>query len=269
MRGAPIREVQRLALISSPRSGNTWLRRMLAALFGLDERAAHAPSEVGWDELPPRSILQLHWPMTQSFTEDLRRHGFHVIVLTRHPLDVLISILHFAAYEPATSRWLGGAHGDESSIERAEPCSPEFLDYAHSLRARALLGVSDEWSTRADAVAVRYEDLVTDPIGELQRIVECERTIPVGTVEEAVQSVSFGGMQKESDNHHFWQGQPGLWRRLLTSDYAEVASIPYREQAMRHGYEFDGNPDLGREDAAREWAILSKANTNDSKSARG
>jgi hypothetical protein len=245
----------RFALVSSPRSGNTWLRRMLAALFGLQERAVHTPGELGWDGLPPRSILQLHWPADPAFVAQLEQHGFHVVVLVRHPLDTLISILHFATHEPQTTRWLDGAHGDERSILGAEPCSQRFVAYATGPRAGALVGVSGEWSQRHDVTLVRFEDLVNFPARELQRIVERPGVRPVISVEEAIETVSFARMRHEANNQHFWQGQPGLWRHLLPPEYAQAVSGPYRAHAARHRYELTPDPALTLDAARLEWAV--------------
>src|SRR5437762_2987502 len=46
----------RLAVISTPRSGNTWLRGLLASIFGLEERAALTPDDVDWSALPERCV---------------------------------------------------------------------------------------------------------------------------------------------------------------------------------------------------------------------
>ena len=145
----------RLAVVSTPRVGNMWLRRQLVALYGLEERSAHTPDEVEWDTLPEACALQLHWPRTRAFVRTLERHGFRVIVVCRHPLDVLISILHFAGHEPETARWLDGAHGDEQTIIGADPSSPAFRAYAGGKRARALIDVSPQWWKHA-LVSLRY-----------------------------------------------------------------------------------------------------------------
>src|SRR3712207_3137993 len=81
-------------IISSPRSGNTWLRGLLSWLFNLRERAAHTPDEIDWGGLPPRCVLQIHWNRVEPFVSRLDRHGFRVVVLARHPLDVLMSGLN-------------------------------------------------------------------------------------------------------------------------------------------------------------------------------
>lgn len=249
----------RVALVSSPRSGNTWLRRMLAPLFGLEERAVHVPGELGWHALPAHSVIQMHWPATPSFTAQLEGHGYHVVVLVRHPLDILISILHFAKHEPQTARWLNGAHGDERLILDTEPCSEQFVDYAIAPRARALIEISSKWSSRPGIIPVRFEDLVKCPAHELQRIVERSGMKPIASVDEVIETASFARLQSEANNQHIWQGRPGLWRKLLPPSYAQAVSEPYRIHAARHGYDLTPDPVLTLESARREWAAIARS----------
>jgi hypothetical protein len=87
----------------------------------------------------------MHWRRSPTFHQFLMERQFEVLVTVRHPLDVLISILHFAQYEPATRRWLDGEGGNETSLLGADPTSEAFLAYALSGRASALFEVSAEW----------------------------------------------------------------------------------------------------------------------------
>src|SRR5258707_11314411 len=59
----------RLALISTPRSGNTWARALLANLYDLVEIPVHRPDEIDWENLPKRCVIQLHWYHEESFIE--------------------------------------------------------------------------------------------------------------------------------------------------------------------------------------------------------
>src|SRR5262245_44560627 len=83
----------RIVVISTPRSGNTWLRHLLAKIYGSQELAVHNPADVDWAAIPVDCILQIHWRPTPEFLSLLERHGFRVVVLARHPFDVLLSIL--------------------------------------------------------------------------------------------------------------------------------------------------------------------------------
>ena len=220
----------RVAVVSSPRCGNMWLRRLLVAAYALEERSAHTPAEVDWDDLPERCALQLHWHRTAEFRRRLRRGRFRVVVLARHPLDVLLSILHFAPHEPATARWLDGEGGDESALAAADPASPAFLSYAVGPRARALLSITPEWWGHGDA-RVRYEALVDDPVEELGRVCDELGVPPVVEPARAVDVVSFERLRAEATNQHFWQGRPGLWKELVPTHAALEIAAAYPELA--------------------------------------
>jgi hypothetical protein len=252
--GRATRTRPRFAIVSSPRSANTWLRRLLIELCGLEERAVHTPRELDWDELPERCVLQLHWPRTPAFERLLATHGFHVCVLMRHPLDTLISILHFAGHEPATARWLDGAYGSERGLIGAEPCSQAFLDYCASPRARALIDISAQWWNRRTMARLRFEDLIARPETELRRILRRSGVQPMIEIREAIERQSFSRMREQQGVHeHFWQGEPGLWRRLLPSEYAVAAAAPFRGHARRYRYDLRPDPDLTLEAARQEW----------------
>lgn len=246
----------RFAIVSTPRSGNTWLRRLLAAFFALQELPVHTPTEVDWSQLPERCVVQLHWPRVGMFTELLAEHDLQVCVLIRHPLDTLISILHLAAHNPDTARWLDGAHGTEQAIINAEPCSRAFSDYAISKRARGLISVSPQWWNRDATARIRFEQLIRQPAVELERIAVNSGVAAAIPASEAVRSLPFLRMQREV-GPHFWQGEPGLWRRLLPSAYASVIAAPYRRHAQRYGYDLTPDPALTIEAAREEWRARS------------
>ena len=156
----------RLALVSTPRSGNTWLRNMLAGALELHEHATHRPSDVDWDALPERLILHIHWHRREEFVALLEQHGFRVVVICRHSLDVLLSLLTYVQHSPNTASWLDGLGGDERDLDGASPLDAGFVHYGTGPR-RALLEVGTQWWSAPDAVRARYEDLVDDPHAEL------------------------------------------------------------------------------------------------------
>src|SRR5450759_3186567 len=102
---------------------------MLSRALAMEEIAAHTPAELNWDCLPSSVIVQMHWRCSQEFEQLLLQHNMQPICIIRHPLDVLISILHFCAFEPDTHRWLAGVGGNESTIVHATPVDSAFLDY--------------------------------------------------------------------------------------------------------------------------------------------
>ena len=202
----------RVAILSTPRSGNTWVRRVLADLYDLAEIAVHDPAEIP-AELPSRVILQLHWYREPGLQRWLREHGFRILVIARHPLDVLLSVLHFVRHEPETARWLDGNAELPPGLGQASPTSPLFAEYAQSWGAENLLGISTAWWQDRDALRTRYEALVQDPqqaFGSLIARLGATHKPLDAALERARLAV-----WQATWNHHGWRGQPGLWRALL------------------------------------------------------
>lgn len=86
----------------------------------------HRPNDLDWGKLPENCVVQIHWHKISEFSTLLETHGFRVLTIAKHPLDVLISILHFLMYEPQTACWLDGEGDGESYIFDKSPASSEF-----------------------------------------------------------------------------------------------------------------------------------------------
>lgn len=202
----------RIAIVSTPRSGNTWVRSVLSKALDLEQIAVHNPRDIP-PALPERLALQIHWYREPNFQEFLRSNGFRVVVVARHPLDVLVSVLHFIRYEPLTARWLEGNAEIPQSLPQYSPASPAFFAYATSWGAENLLSISYQWWHKSNAIRVRYEDLVREPASEFCRLVEqldqCTRS-----VRAAVEANPFE-ILRDTPNRHAWQGTPDLWRKLI------------------------------------------------------
>jgi ABC-type polysaccharide/polyol phosphate transport system ATPase subunit len=246
----------RVAIVGSPRCGNTWLRRLLATLYNLTETAAHTPSEVDWERLPPRCALQLLWQPTEPFRAELAKHGFRVLTLARHPFDVLLSILHFAENVPETARWLDGQGGDETGIRGADPCSSAFRTYALGTRAKALLSISPAWWKTGGTTCLHYEDLVRDPSAELEEIRALISVPPARSVEDSVQLNTLERLRATSWNQHYWRGEPGIWRGVLPARAAAEMAQAHRRCFAILGYDVDADPNLTVHQAQLNWRKL-------------
>lgn len=245
----------RLAIVSTPRSGNCWLRHMLARTLELSEIIVHLPSEIPWDCLPPRAIVQLHWLPDDEFRGSLERHGFKVVVLARHPLDVLISVLAFSQHDDSTLRWLAGAGGDERCIAGVEPLSERFLTYATSSRAKALLGVSTSWWNEPLAIPMRYEDLMLDPAQELESLVARLEVAPRRPPAEVAAQSQPEDMRQQNVHmlFHVWRAQGSLWRQFLPQAAARRIFAEHTEVFEMLGYACDPDETLGDSEASQAW----------------
>jgi hypothetical protein len=245
----------RYFLACSPRTGNNWVRQLVADSLYLTSYAVHRVGDVPWDNLPPHCIVSLHEHASAELYRFLARHDFKVVVMVRHPLDVLISILHYAQHEPKTALWLAGEGGDESGLAGAGPLDPAFLTYACGARAAALLGISAEWLPYA-SVTVRYEELCKDSILKLRQLLASLGVTPARPLDKVTAENTLTALRKKNphDVYHFWRGQPGFWRRVLTLDVAREIWSRHRALFETLGYSCDPDPRLTAEQARLNWS---------------
>ena len=253
----------RIYVVSTPRTGNTWLRKLLAKVYRLDEQpngelAVHHPDDVPWADLPARSVLQIHWHHADPLKTLLRTHRFRPVTLVRHPLDVLISILQLSPHSEETARWMDGEGGDETSIHGASPRSDRFLQYATGPRAKVLLGLTPEWWSVPGTLRLRYEDLVADTPGCLTKLTRSLGKPEPGRVAYAVGECTIDRLRNYKTIPHFWQGKPNLWRSLLTANEARKIADAHPTLFARFGYRCDPDPSLTPDQADANWSRLAR-----------
>lgn len=249
-RASRTREPQRrVGIFATPRSGNTWLRHLLARLYGLEQVSVHHPAELG-SELPARAVIQLHWRPVPSLIAELRAAEVRPLTLRRHPLDVLISILQFARSEARTALWLAAEGGTEQPILGAAPTDEAFFRWATGPRAHALLAVTPAW--RGIAHELAYEELVADPERVLADLVKVIDEAPRMSPEQALQDANFEVFHRTDPSHH-WRGRPGAWRSFLPGAQAEAIARSLPREGLE-GYRIDPDPALDPERALANWA---------------
>lgn len=204
--------IDRLAIVGSPRSGNVWIRSILARHLDLAEIAVFNYRDAP-DPLPARCLVQTHWYREPNFQQWLGRHGFAKLCIARHPLDILLSVLHFVRHEPTTGRWLEGNAGLPPSLATATPASPEFLDYALSFGAENLLSPTYQWWHDPSAYRLRYEESVADPVRVLGDLVHALGGDPRG-LGPLIEAFSVARRRGQS-NWHVWRGRPNSYRSFL------------------------------------------------------
>jgi hypothetical protein len=246
----------RIAIISTPRSGNTWLRHILSTGYDLIGIMAHSPIDVDWAHLPEHCVLQIHWHRTDSFVDRLEHYGFRVIALARHPFDVLISILQFSLYN-STARWLEGEAGNEAGILGAMPRSNAFLRYCKGPRATALLNLTGEWWSSPGCIRARYEDLVDDAPAAVTRLAETLGRALKWPLDKVIEKTSLHTLRQHTrGDHHFWLGKVGIWRCLLTATEADLLQQEHGDLCAGLGYSCTAESGLSAEEADDYWIRL-------------
>lgn len=244
--------ILRVAIISSPRSGNTWVRSVLAQTLKTQELAFHNYLEAP-AELPKRCFLQIHWYREPNFQKWLLDNQFKVICVSRHPLDILISVLHFIRFEPETHKWLGGNVQIPSNLRGASPSSEAFIEYALSFGAENLLSISYQWWRDETTYKLRYEDLVKRPEDGFGAVLKDFQ----GDSESLCQWLDHFSLEKMKalPNRHGWQGHPGLYTKLIPHSVAMTIYRRYATLFETLGYQIDPYF-LSKARAEKNWQDL-------------
>jgi hypothetical protein len=246
----------RIAIVGSPRSGNTWLMHLLSKSYDVPALPISDPRTIDWQTLPAACVIQFHWHHTNQFTSQLTQHRFQVVSLARHPFDVLISVLQFCQYEP-TAHWLAGEGGSERQLDGGMPCSRAFEEYASGSRAAVLLSITPQWWSAPGCRQLRYEDLVSNPEHELKNLLNWLGPEPALPPCEAIAETTIPKLRRQTGNvHHFWKGRPGLWRSLLPMPNAFRILPLMRNNIRDFGYRFDPDPSLTLWAANLNWMRL-------------
>ena len=248
---------QRVAILVSPRTGNTWLRRMLVSACDLQSFAVNNPDEFDWANAPSNCVVSMHWHPTNQLLQILKRESFQVVTIFRHPLDTLLSILQFTCRNP-THRWLEGEAGSEQSIFGVMPRSDAFINYAASRRAEALLSVSGEWARVPGVNQVGYEALVNDTRGEMNRLLETLGLVMRRSLDSVIEENSMS--RTMSPDHplylHSWQGKPNHWKKLLTTIEANAIAEHLQLFFGDGRYQCDPDDSLTPGQADANWVAL-------------
>ncbi|UQZ91363.1 hypothetical protein C4J81_18875 (plasmid) [Deltaproteobacteria bacterium Smac51] len=244
---------KRIIIISTPRSGNNWVRRVLRDAFELRDTSTHNIFDLP-THLPEDLILQIHWYREPTLQALIKDQEFKPIVIARHPLDILISVLHFARHDRSPARWLEGNAEIPADLGSATPASKTFLDFALGWGAENLLCVTYQWWHEPSAIKLRYEDLAADPIASFQSLGEQLGRRPVLDWAEALSKNSLKKFQSLR-NKHGWQGRPGLWRELLTPKAASLIYQRHKRVFDVLGYDIPAY-ELTEYEAERNWETL-------------
>lgn len=246
----------RVAIIASPRSGNSWLRVLLAETLGISEFTTHNWHELV-NDLPQSCVMQVHWYREPGIQAFLRDCGFRVVTIARHPLDVLLSVLRFCKHDPNNARWLEGNCEVECLFDKSfTPISPVFLDWCLGFGCENLFSVTYQWMHDPGTLKTRYEDLVSDPCGTVAGLARALTGNPAPVPDEALEKYSLAYWQA-LPNKHGWQGKAGLWKELFTAGSCRAIHDRHRRVFDTLGYNVDEACETNSEaEISKRWVEL-------------
>ena len=225
--------------------------------YGLEQIATHDQAELP-TPLPARVIVQMHCDRAEPLLRRWAEEGVRVVTVARHPIDTLISMLHFARREREVTRWAGGEH--LAAVVGAHPASAAFAGFAIGPGAARMLGFTPQWWCAPGTVRIRYEEMCREPLGELESVRDALGEEPAWPFESALAARPLGYYQA-LPNHHGWRGQPGIWRRLVVPELAHRIRAAHPRSFEALAYECDPDPALTPSAAEAAWNALALGET--------
>ncbi len=227
-------------IASFPRSGNTFVRNILHEVYGLESSEYHREEDYHLDaDYVSFPFVKTHLLPSQLDPSD---PDIKAVYIVRDGRDTMVSIAH----------------------QRSDIVAPG-TDYQENLKA-AIFAEKDsffggwsknveDWVSRADLV-IRYEDLLLDPIGQIERLRSiCELPEPDQSKVPSFESLkkgnaaygarkSWGYSEEESTElaeKAFRKGKTGAWKTDMPDELHDLFWTYHGITMEKLGYSRDGN----------------------------
>lgn len=233
-------------VISYPKSGNTWMRFLLASYFinrkvELEELNQIIPTEdreidvIDKDLLRsfnvPKKVFKSHQPFASSYK--------NVIYLVRDPRDVAVSY-YFHNIN------VGNIDKETSFDDYIEK------EFNNSVRFGSWRKHVDSWLNnkhKLNILFIRYEDLLSDTFGQLSKVLKFMNIdVDIEKAQNAINNCSIDELReiadkskrkmfKEGKNSEFFRsGKQGEFKEYFTEEKLEKFNAIYKRQLEIFGY---------------------------------
>ena len=236
----------RILVVSTPKTGNMWVRTLLARLYGLpilELPSAFSPEKE--NNLGKRWIAHGHYLPSCKLLEWAKRNQVILVTVIRHPADALVSLQRYiqayqddASVAPELVKVMVD-HGDEASLDRLVA----FVEGSFYCD----LSISISWMRLGVSHIVRYEDLWRDPVTALYRLAAHIEETTLEKVERVVDQCALKLLRTipGNDRKFFRKGDVGQWKELPEQVLRVMRETPpYPEQFRFLGYSLDPDDPL-------------------------
>ena len=214
-------------VVEHPRSGATWLQRLLSDILkaelvsGITDQGVY--DSAYWGEGEPEDNYRIFK------SHSLIRQG-KTIYVYRDPRDVLVSAWHYTGQTKGRSLY--------ETLKR-------YILEEHYLPNEATYGkyeafVRTWWNTGLAEATVRYEDLHIRPIPTIDRAIYLVtgRRVSAQAINNAYWRHEFGAelARRPELYHSMWKGKIGTWREHFTKREADFMQHNLGDLMMEQGY---------------------------------
>ena len=202
-----------------PKSGGTWVGQLLGGLLGL-------PFPRNQFRKFQSSIIHGHFFSPRGIK--------NVVIVWRDGRDVMVSWYYHCLFpnEYGTKPFVERVRRQVpfTDYENIQKNLPAFIEYSFTKQFYPRFNWAEfvrRWHGLLGVVYVRYEDLHSDPVGQLRKIAHqlTEETAPIKKTQQVVEKFSFARQKKMNQN----KGCRSFLRKGIVNDWKNTFSPEARE----------------------------------------
>ena len=165
----------RIVIAGPPKTGNMWLKCLLGRAYGLRWlRPFETPARPDFEALrewldqgrfPDDTIFHQHYDYSPEVASALKAVPATLVTIVRDPYDAFVSTYYTLQLHAEQQN----QKGRKFTELMGKPLDdPEVIDFLRRGGYRNNLQKARDWATSGDAVVLRYEDLIHDPLVTLR-----------------------------------------------------------------------------------------------------
>ncbi|MFQ5575927.1 MAG: sulfotransferase domain-containing protein [Anaerolineae bacterium] len=240
----------RIIVAGPPKTGNIWVKHILAEVYGLKNLTPHPRADAGQlkrfvDQggFIDNAIFHEHYWPTGLFFEVVESLQARVVTILRNPYDAFVSLYFYIQNFPH----LFGEHDRHRPLVGKPIDHPDVLafladdtiGFGYSYMKRAGDWVAGNPAAGDHFILTRYEVLRTNTFDEIKRITTHIQPVEDPVIRRAIDVCSAGNMRKKSRtlSKHVRKAAVGDWKNYLTRAHLETFERCYGDLIVQLGYE--------------------------------
>ncbi len=239
-------ETLKILIVSTPKTGNTWLKYLLSAIYNLPMKDVNYDfTDTHLNSFGSRWVGHQHYKIQESILSWARENKVILITTTRHPGDMLVSMYNYFRDEP-TFQSLPIAPHIMRIQDTTEPNNKKIESVlSESVRNFLFdqLNTSLGWIRSGFTRPVRYEDLWCNPVDTLAKLTATISEIPLDVIERAIEfcDISLVLKQRGADTNLIRKGGIGGWVEKLPQEIIDMFGVeePFKSIMAELDYNLD------------------------------
>jgi len=236
----------RIAVVSTPRSGNHWIKCLLGEAYELRTLAGRDKPDrnnargvrrwVDDGRFADGTILHQHARYRRRLADAFEAVPARIVTIVRDPYDAFVSLYHWAQVRGAEPGRSDQPRARDVLVDRPID-DPVVHRYLAGDRFADFIERGLSWVESGRSVVVRYEELHVDPLGALRALTDEIEPVPDEKLVRAIDHCSVTNMRATTRPGRVRAGRVGDGAVELGPEHLALIREHHADRIRRLGYE--------------------------------